>query len=254
MTKRQAYVERLAALEPAGADEVATFLVAHSHLPGPRGNLELAHAFADWAPAGLVDALAAVGVPRPAAGGHEFVDFCVALALGERLARADDPALVALLRSIATDERWRLREAVATGLQRVGDHDLPRLCALVLDWAADPDPLVQRAAAAAICEPRLLTCAEGAHTAIRVCGRTTSALAARPAGQRRDPSVRVLRQALGYCWSVAVAADPGEGLPAFEALQASSDPDVAWIVRENLGKARLQRVFADRAGGLREQR
>jgi hypothetical protein len=66
----------------------------------------------------------------------------------------------------------------------------------------------------------------------------TAALAARPAGARRDPGVRTLRQALGYGWSVAVAADPAGGLPAFRSLD-TGDPDLAWIVRENSRKARL---------------
>ena len=49
----------------------------------------------------------------------------------------------------------------------------------------------------------------------------------------------MLRQALGYCWSVAVAADPDAGLPLFHVLEAHPDRDVAWIVRENSRKARL---------------
>jgi hypothetical protein len=53
---------------------------------------------------------------------------------------------------------------------------------------------------------------------------------------------RVLRKALGCCWSVAVAALPEEGLPRFERLERSTDPDVLWIVRENLKKARLARL------------
>lgn len=58
---------------------------------------------------------------------------------------------------------------------------------------------------------------------------------------RRSPGVRTLRQALGYGWSVVVAALPSQGLPAFSRMQASDDPDVAWIVRENNKKARLER-------------
>jgi hypothetical protein len=34
---------------------------------------------------------------------------------------------------------------------------VPRLLPIVMSWAADPHPLVRRAAAAAVCEPRLLT-------------------------------------------------------------------------------------------------
>lgn len=130
------------------------------------------------------------------------------------------------------------------GLQRLGVADLPSLARIVLDWAHDPHPLVQRAAAAAICEPRLLLAPEAAATAVEVCRRCTAGLAARPADERRDADVRTLRRGLGYCWSVAVAADPEPGLVAFAALD-QTDPDVAWIVRENRGKKRLARLFEE---------
>ncbi len=52
-----------------------------------------------------------------------------------------------------------------------------------------------------------------------------------------------LRQALGYAWSVVIAALPGEGLPLFRDLETSTDPDIEWIVRENLKKARLKRLL-----------
>jgi hypothetical protein len=61
--------------------------------------------------------------------------------------------------------------------------------------------------------------------------------------ERRGAEVRVLRQALGYCWSVAIAADPTTGLPLFTALTDSDNPDVRWIVRENSRKARLARLL-----------
>lgn len=70
-----------------------------------------------------------------------------------------------------------------------------------------------------------------------LCAAVTASLAART--ERRAPAVRTLRQALGYCWSVAVAADPADGLPAFRALSTSDDPDVLWIHRENAKKARI---------------
>jgi hypothetical protein len=177
------------------------------------------------------------------ATGDDYLVFCGVVGLGRLLVEHDEPSLVRRLRTHAADERWRVREAVAMALQRLGDGDLPRLIEVVSRWAADPDPLVQRAAAAGICEPRLLATPQAAATAIDVCERATHALAARPSGERRDPSVRALRQGLGYCWSVAVAADPGAGLPRFRALSASHDPDLAWIVRENSRKTRLARLL-----------
>jgi hypothetical protein len=128
-------------------------------------------------------------------------------------------------------------------LQRLGDADLPCLRELADVWSADPHPLVQRAAAAGVCEPRLLRTPGAAARAVDLCQRVTGALAARPAGERRDADVRALRQALGYCWSVAVAADPASGLPRFRALADHADPDVRWIVRENTRKSRLARLL-----------
>jgi hypothetical protein len=69
-----------------------------------------------------------------------------------------------------------------------------------------------------------------------------------PPVDRRAAAVRTLRQALGYGWSVAVAALPGEGLAMFARLEASDDPDVAWIVRENRKKNRLKRLLEQRPG------
>ena len=130
-------------------------------------------------------------------------------------------------------------------LQRLGDADPARLHALVSAWAGDADPLVQRAAAAGICEPRLLTEPASAAVAVEVCRVATASLAARPAAVRRQPDVRTLRQGLGYCWSVAVAADPEPGLAAWHALEqaAAGDPDVAWVLRENRTKKRLARLL-----------
>ena len=62
------------------------------------------------------------------------------------------------LRTLASDPRWRIREAVAMALQRWGDADMAGLLAEMADWAAG-NPLEQRAAAAALCEPRLLQAA-----------------------------------------------------------------------------------------------
>jgi hypothetical protein len=109
--------------------------------------------------------------------------------------------------------------------------------------ASEPDPLVQRAAVAAVCEPRLLRDPAFARRALVLLERVTAGLAGQPVARRRDASVRTLRPALGYGWSVAVAALPPEGLAAFARLESSDDPDVVWIVRENRKKQRLKRLL-----------
>ena len=128
------------------------FLRSHSGLPGPRGNLELVQAAADagdeiafreWIELGSGD--------DPT---DEFLAVCGVVGLGRLVAegRAD---LVDELRMHASDPRWRVREAVAMALQRVGDADTAALFRIVQTWAEDR-AYVQRAAIAAVAEPRLL--------------------------------------------------------------------------------------------------
>jgi hypothetical protein len=221
-----------AALEQQARSAWPAYLAQHSGLPGPRGNLELIAAVADLGDRELFDELVATG--------DEYLVCCGVVGLGA--AAGTDPLVEGRLRQHARDGRWRVREATAMALQRLGDVDPGRLAAIVTTWVEDPDPLVQRAAAAAVCEPRLLRTPASAAVAVHVCQRATDLLALRPAGTRRDGDVRTLRQALGYCWSVAVAADPGPGLEAFHALDVT-DPDVAWVVRTNLTKKRLTRLL-----------
>lgn len=213
----------------------ADYLTEHSGLPGPRGNIELAQAVAEEADSASLEALIATD--------DEYLLFCGVVGLGRLLAEGAGAEVEERLRAFAADRRWRVREAVAMALQRLADCNESRMLRIVSDWADDASPLVQRAAIAGVCEPRLLKTPEAAAAALGICERVTGALAARSSAERRDPDVRTLRQGLGYCWSVAVAADPARGLPRFRALSESPDPDVAWVVRQNSKKSRLSRLL-----------
>src|SRR5204863_3233 len=60
------------------------------------------------------------------------------------------------------------------------------------------------------------------------------------AGNRRSDGFRVLRQALGYGWSVAAAAAPQNAKPYVEKWLRSTDKDVAWVMKTNLNKSRME--------------
>jgi len=223
------------------------YLRSRSGLPGPRGNLELADAFAAVAERALILDLAG--------SADEYERFCGTQALGRLV--VDEPqeaAHLALLRERASDGMWRVREAVARALQIVGDRDPDRLVALVAEWVADSDAYVGRAAIAAICEPRLLRTPVMRSAALAACWSATRAIESLPAPERTAAGVRNLRQALGYCWSVAVACDPVRGLPAFDRLANIEDPDVQWIVASNLRKARLRKILPPTSAQSRVER
>jgi hypothetical protein len=113
---------------------------------------------------------------------------------------------------------------------------MPRLLAEMERWASD-GPCLQRAAAAGLCEPSLLTEPEHVTRVLRILDRITKSLDATSA--RNGEDFKVLRQALGYCWSVAAAAEPDAGRPLMEKWLRSTDKDVAWVMQSNLGKTRM---------------
>ena len=126
------------------------------------------------------------------------------------------------------------------GLQRLGDADIDRLLAVVPDWGAGT-AFERRAVVAGLCEPRLLTTPRAVAAALDLLDDCTSSL---PALKRAgDEGAAALRKALGYAWSVVAAASPMAGCPRMERWLRTGpgDRDVAWIMRQNLRKARLKR-------------
>jgi HEAT repeat protein len=203
------------------------YLKANSGLPGPRGNLELLAVAGDeaseeqlWRWSGSDDEyLASVGT----AGLGRFA--------------FTDQKVVPHLEHMAADPRWRVREGVAMALQRMGDADWDALLRAVIPWVRHRDLYVRRAAAAGVCEPRLLKDAKHAHQALLLVDQII-ALVPRVTDRKSD-AFRSLRQALGYCASVAAAAAPALGRRMFESWLESDDPDVRWIVKSNFGKSRM---------------
>ena len=217
------------------------YLQAESGLPGPRANLELAQAVADLGrPEQFRRWLALDAAAAPANTPAEFFPLCGAVGLGRLLAEGDLGAL-AELRGHANDPRWRLREGVTMALQRWGETDMGALIGAMKGWSRGAW-LEQRAVAAAVCEPRLLKDGRHVPAVLRLLDGITSGLARADAASRKSAGFKTLRRALGFCWSVAVAAAPTAGQPAMEQWLASADPDVRWAMQANLKTIRLARL------------
>jgi hypothetical protein len=234
MSKVQQYRETLRTLS-----EWDPYLLQESGLPGPRGNIELAQAVADEGDEPLFRHLLSFEPQQaPTNSPYEFLAFCGAVGLGKLLAEGNMRVLTDL-RHCASDSRWRMREGVAMALQRWGEKDMGALLDEMERWSQG-NPLEQRAAAAAVCEPRLLGQETHAKRVLHILDGITASLS--QTEQRKSDEFRALRQGLGYCWSVAVAALPEQGKRAMERWLPSPDPDVRWIMKENLKKNRLLRM------------
>ena len=236
MTKIDEYQAKLLSL-----DEWDAYLLSESGLPGPRGNIELAQAVANEGNQELFQRYLSYSADvAPVNSPYEFLAFCGALGLGRLLAEGET-SLLQVLRTLASDPRWRMREAVAMALQRLGDVNMPQLLVAMQIWSRGT-PLEQRAAAAAICEPRLLSTENYARQALNILDTITIAFEA--AAHRQANDFIALRKGLGYCWSVAVVALPAEGKVLMEKWLQMPDKDIQWIMQENLKKNRLLRMDA----------
>ncbi|CAG0994692.1 hypothetical protein ANRL3_03035 [Anaerolineae bacterium] len=234
MTKTELYRMKLGKLKNWDA-----FLLKESGLPGPRGNIELAQVVADLGDEKLFLRYLTYDATRaPTNSPHEFLAFCGAVGLG-RLVAEGKRTYLKTLRACASDARWRMREGVAMALQRLGDANMEALLREMDKWRRG-NLLEQRAAVAALCEPRLLRERQHVERVLTILDNVTASIA-HVQDRKRDEFI-ALKKGLGYCWSVAVAALPDAGKPKMERWFASDDCDIRWIMRENLKKNRLARV------------
>ena len=215
MSKVDDYREILSKL-----DDWDEYLRAELGLPGPRGNLELAHAAADLGDRARFEHFLSFDPGRaPVNNPNEFLAFCGVEGLGRLIAEGQTD-LWPTLRACASDPRWRIREGTAMALQRVGQADMETLLGKMETWA-NGNWLEMRAAAAGLAEPAYY----GKRNIFfgRLKSSTTSQARShqhrsatipfhlRKNMMKRDEDFKTLRKGLGYCWSVVVVALPTQG-------------------------------------------
>ena len=228
------------------------YLRGQGHLPGPRANLELVNDLSH---------LLAVLVPVQPDNVHlllnhlvhnhykaiesntpdEFVMLCGVVAFGACAAERSEwrGETVEFLDRCACSSSWRVREGVAMAFQRL-------LCAVpreilhhLTTLAYSGDYLQQRAAIAAIAEPRLLNTPDTVSEALNMQRVVLERLHQAPVADRKREDFRALRKALGYTLSVVTAATPEDGFALMRMCAGWGDADVVWVLRENLKKKRL---------------
>ena len=241
-------------LKTDNEEKLADYLGSNSHLPGPRGNLELGYAFAEvaedfstrdphkiWE---LASRLICVSASEaPVNNPKEFLPFCGAVVIGvigsthvvfRRKA-------FALLKDLAGDSRWRTREGVAMGVQKLIARQSQYALKELDSWVAENDWLVMRAVAAGIAEPALLRDKRTAKDALELHKKIFARILV--AGERKTAEFRTLRQTLGYSLSVVTCASPKEGFAYMQRIIELHDADLLWVIKENLKKSRLIRSF-----------
>jgi hypothetical protein len=136
-----------------------------------------------------------------------------------------------------------MREAAAMALQLIGERDIAAFRDIVAAWMPDPSFLTMRAIVAGLAHPPMLADPDVALFSVDTARPIVAALSRADAKARGSESFKVLRQGLGYALSVFAAHSPGDGFALLRRSAAVRDPDVAWVIRENLKKKRIAEAF-----------
>ena len=232
-------------LEPILDDpeKLMDFLIDHSSLPGPRSNLELAFAFAAiYVNDRVVKSWASstgdrYGDNDPAS----FPAFCAAICLGKIYTVTREKEIIDILKDLANDKRWRMREAVAFAFQLIGENDFNELKKIITGWIDHSTNLGKRAILVSLAHPPFLN-TETATFCIEI---TDVILKAPDTREHFD----VLRKGLEFTISVFVAADPVTGFAFFEKW-IGKDRMIDKILLKNLQKNRLVKKFPEKVNRL----
>jgi len=249
-------------LKSVDDETLVEYLTSNSSLPGRRANIELTRAFAEaseeysaehetemW---GLCVKLSEISHHEaPVGDPREFLPFCGAQAIGA--IGSVRPGLfeeaTSRLRALAEDPRWRTREAVAFGVQKLLEKEDKRTLNALEGWIRDGEWLAMRAVAAGVADPTALKNKKIAGRALGLHREIFDRILA--SKDRKSDGFKTLRKGLGYTLSVVVHAIPDEGFGYMRQLADLRDNDAIWIVRENLKKNRLRRNYPEKTDSVR---
>lgn len=241
--------------EEASFKEVENLLMSHSNLPGPRGNLTLAYKFADqFATKNITNDQFNLIVgwinineeEAPTNDPREFLSFCGILAMGTYFAYADEDIKSSIMGHIKTamnDPRWRIREGVAMGLQRIAEKEAAPVLQYITVWYDTSTDLEKRAFIAALAHPPILDQEEVAQFSLKISENILKYIDASTKESRRTEGFKTLSQGLQYALSVFVAYRPEEGFALLKKYARLNHPEIDKIIKANLGKSRIVKKF-----------
>jgi len=219
------------------------FIIENSNLPGPRGNLELAYALAEiydnldvllkWLE--ITEDQADVNNPK------SFPAFCAAVCLGKIYTKTKDKNLISILKKLANDGRWRMREAVAFGFQNIGESNFNDLKSIFSGWIKQSNNLEKRAILVSLAHPRFLD-----EENAKFCFEITDIVLRK---MDRENNFDVLKKGLEFTISVFAAANPKLGF-SFIKKWIGKDKIIDRIMKENLKKNRLVKKYPEEVKSL----
>ncbi|MHA2251266.1 MAG: HEAT repeat domain-containing protein [Candidatus Kariarchaeaceae archaeon] len=233
-----------------------TYITENSNLPGRRANLELAGAFIELVETTKSSLMAKIMVLcrkfleydnnlAPTNNPSEFLPFCAIWALGSIGARNEVyfDETTSLLRKLSNDPRWRIREAIAKGLQKLFQYQSAKTIETLGGWLNDSNWLEMRAIAAGMAEEtaRSQDREKSLHY-LKIHRKILSFVL--QADSYDSDEYKILKKGLSYTLSVIVSAIPKEGFAYCKELVKTDNKEVFSILKENLNKNRLKKKYS----------
>ena len=210
------------------------YLLENSHLPGPRGNLELLYDFAADCSLELVEECLTYIKEETVNSPEECVGMCGILGFS-LLNKNDLPMVFKFLRPYSSHSSWRIRESVAIAIQELASGGLAEILT-ELKAFVEGNAFEMRAVVAGLCEPKLLNNRRYNSEILKILLEISETL---NQSDKFTAAEESLRKALGYGWSVVIAKSPDQGKEYFEKLLGFKSKHINWVIKENLKKNRL---------------
>jgi len=216
-------------------------LIQNSKLPGKRANLELLYTFANSATDQEVELCYKYKYSDLNNTPEEFIVMCGVLGYCV-LNKSNPQNALDRIEEYAISSSWRVREAVAMGIQELALNDSKVLIETLDQWSMGNEK-VKRAIIAGLCEPKVLKNKYILENTFRYLRQFTDELSL--CSVKLTEEQKILRKALGYAWSVAIVENESIGTSLFETLINNDNKNIRWIVKNNLKKKRLEKMNAD---------
>lgn len=235
--------------------KLESFISSNSSLPGPRANLELASAFADYFDQDnisdevwdMLQKWMDMGSDKaPTNDPREFIPFCEVQALGSLYFHVDEDKqhqIISRLKAAMNDERWRMREAVAMGFQRIAEKDFDVVKKLFQSMVEGSNFLEKRTFVAALAHPPILKEKSHAQFCLEISDDIMDEIVSASENSLNTEDFRVLSKGLEYAISVFVENLPDEGFEMMKKFARVNQKDIRRIIKSNLGKTRLTKKY-----------
>ena len=213
-------------------------ILEKSNLPSPRANLELLYAFIENASEEEIASCLNVEYKEKNTP-EEFALMCGIAARIHQDAKKCQKVVVDL-RPFANHESWRVREGICFGFQKSKGLLTAEQMKQDLKILKNGSPLELRTYIATLSEPALLNGYIDPNELLEEMIQMT--IDAFNSTDKLSEDLKVLRKALGYCFSVALCGE-GADKSKFEKLfEHAENKYIKWIIQENLKKKRLENM------------